>query len=94
MSFNYSNVQTELQGKYHSMFEGYPDVLDLPTLCDMLKVSETYVRSRLQKGIIRSYYLYSNHVYMIPKVWAIEFLMSPEYKKDKKMLKHKLEVSL
>ena len=85
-----SNEQTELQGKYYSMFEEYPDVLDLPTLCDMFKVSEAYVRPRLQKGIIRSYYLYNNHVYMIPKTWAIEYLMSAEYEKDKHMLKHQI----
>ena len=70
--------------KYHREFKKYLDVVDLPTLCKMIGVSEAYVRPRLRKGIIRSYFLTNRHVYMIPKVWVIEFLLSPEYEKDKK----------
>ena len=89
MQANYSTNQTELQDKYSKMFKAYPDVLDLPALCKMLRVSEPYVRFRLQQGIIRSYYLYSSHEYMIPKVWAIEFLLSPDYEKSKPLLARK-----
>lgn len=94
MLLNNKAKQLKMQEKYMGLFENYPDVVDLPTLCQMIKASEAYVRPRLQNGTIRSFYLYSNHVYMIPKVWAIEFLMSPEYEKDKPLLKHKMEVSI
>ncbi len=69
----------ELKEKYERLFEKYPDVVDLPTLCEMLDVSDKYIRPRLQKGIIRSFFKMENHSYMIPKVWAVEFALSQAY---------------
>ena len=74
------------RAKYQHAFKNYPDVVDLSTLCEMIEVSQQYARSRLQRGIIRCYILPHRRSYMIPKAWVIDFLLSQEYAKDKKLL--------
>lgn len=72
---------------YEELLKDYDDVVELNTLRKMLGgVSESYVRSLLQKGIIKSFRP-DGKTFKIPKVYAIDFIVSPEYQEHKHKLK-------
>lgn len=91
MKINHQLFKTQVRQreKYHQMFKDYPDVVDIETMCEMLGgVTDGYIRRRLQSGVIRGFYLYDIHCYMIPKTEVINFLFSEDYYKSKCLLKH------
>lgn len=72
---------------YERLFAQYSDVVDLPTLRKMLGgISESFVRDKLQKGVIKSFKI-DGKVFMTPKVYVIDYVLSDAYQDYKHMLK-------
>ena len=72
---------------YEKLFKSYPDVVTFDTFRIMLGgVSQSFTRRILQKGILKSFML-DNKVYMIPKEYVIDYVVSPAYQSYKHKLK-------
>ena len=60
---------------YETMFKGYPDVVNVPQLCEMLGGISVKTAYRLLKsGAIKS--LNIGKGYKIPKIFVLEYLTS------------------
>ena len=72
---------------YEKLFKSYPDVVTFDTFRTMLGgVSQSFTRRILQEGILKSFML-DNKVYMIPKEYVIDYVVSPAYQSYKHKLK-------
>lgn len=59
---------------YETMFKGYPDVVNVPQLCEMLGgISEKTAYRLLKAGVIQSIYLGKR--YLIPKPFVVDYLV-------------------
>ena len=59
---------------YETMFKGYPDVVNVPQLCEMLGgISDKTAYRLLKGGKVRS--LLVGKKYLIPKTFVIDYLI-------------------
>ena len=59
---------------YETMFKGYPDVVNVPQLCEMLGgISDKTAHRLLKAGIIKS--IYVGKRYLIPKTFVVDYLI-------------------
>ena len=67
-------MENQINMLYHVMFQGYPDVVNVPQLCEMLGgISDKTAYRLLRSGKIRS--LLVGKKYLIPKPYVIDYLI-------------------
>ncbi|MBR6314788.1 MAG: DNA-binding protein [Clostridia bacterium] len=77
---------------YELLFEDYPDVLTVQELRKMMGgVGESTARHLLQTGHIEHFVI--RCTYYIPKICAIDYLMSLHYRRYSKTLKHQIDTT-
>jgi hypothetical protein len=73
---------------YEEKFASYPDVLEYKDIREMLGgVSEHYLSPLLRNGTIKCFKMNNGRVYMIPKEYFIDFVVSDAYQDYKHKLK-------
>ncbi len=64
--------------RFRKLFKDYPDLLTVSQLCEMLKFrSQTSIMRRIQQKRIP--YYKDGRQYMIPKEWAIQYVLSRDF---------------
>lgn len=58
----------------NNMFENYPDVVDIPTLCQMLNIGKNTAYKLLHDSKIK--YMKIGKNYKIPKCYLIEYVLN------------------
>ena len=67
------------------LFKDYPDLLTVSQLCEMLKFrSQTSIMRRIQQKRIP--YYKDGRQYMIPKEWAIQYILSKDFEAHRSQL--------
>lgn len=70
---------------YRNLFKDYPDLLTVRQLCKMLKFrSQTSIMRRIQQKCIP--YYRNGRQYMIPKEWAIQYILSKDFEAHRSQL--------
>lgn len=71
---------------YESKFAEYPDLVTIPTFCEMLGgIAKNTARKLIRENRIK--YFYIRCTYYIPKAYIIAYLLSDDYAEYKKKLK-------
>jgi len=74
---------------YRSRFADYPDVLTIPLFCKMMGgICDKTARKLINENHVK--YLHVRNAYLIPKEWAIDYILSTHYAKYRPMLKGKV----
>jgi len=74
---------------YISLFESYPDVVDLEQFRKMLGgIADSTARKLMKENNVKHYYIHCT--YYIPKEWVIEYVLSKHYTTYKKKLKARI----
>lgn len=67
---------------YEKLFKDYPDVVDLISFRKMLGgISDCAARRLMRKNRVKHFTI--SNIYWIPKIWAIQYLVSKKYEEDK-----------
>ena len=62
---------------YESIFKEYPDVVNVPQLCEMLGgISDKTAYRLLKSGVIKS--IYVGKRYLIPKPYVLDYLSAAQ----------------
>lgn len=67
-----------MRSYYQKQFAHYPDVLTSKDIEDMMGFSQSGIAQWLKKGILKAMMIKTN--YRIPKIWLIDFMVSPYYR--------------
>lgn len=69
--------KSEFKSLYKVMFTEYPDVVNVPQLCEMLGgISDKTAYRLLKSGVIKS--IYVGKRYLIPKPYVLDYLSTAE----------------
>ena len=75
--------------EYERAFESYPDVLTLEQFREMLGgIADSTARKLVHENRVEHFMIRTT--YFIPKVRAIDYIVSRHYKKYRSKLKHRL----
>jgi len=71
---------------YISLFESYPDVVDLEQFREMLGgIADSTARKLIRENRVKHYNI--RNTYLIPKDWVVEYVLSKHYASYKRKLK-------
>ena len=74
---------------YRNRFVDYPDVLTVPQFCKMMGgICDKTARKLIHENHVK--HLHVRNAYLIPKEWAIDYILSTHYAKYRPMLKGKV----
>lgn len=74
---------------YEELFADYPDVVTILEFCQMLGgIADTTARKLIKSNAVK--YLYARDMYLIPKVYVIDYVLSDHYREFRKKLRHKV----
>ena len=74
---------------YEKLFSDYPDVVTLPEFCQMLGgIADVTARKLIRGNVVK--HLYARDMFLIPKVYVIDYVLSDHYREYRKLLKHKV----
>lgn len=78
------------RASYEQLFQSYSDVVTLSEFCKMLGgIGERTARKLIRENRVQHFYI--RCTYLIPKEWAIDYILSDHYTEYKKALKVKIE---
>jgi hypothetical protein len=74
---------------YRNRFAKYPDVVDIPQLCEMMGgICDKSVRKLLRENLMKHYCIRGK--ILIPKEWAIDYILSEHYAKYRLQLRSRV----
>lgn len=72
---------------YEKQFAEYPDVVTIPEFCQMLGgIADITARKLVKSNVVK--HLYARDMFLIPKVYVIDYVLSDHYREYRKLLKH------